>query len=308
MQSTSSDNPSIGTPGQPWGPAEVAEWRATRRIQRSYADLVVSAVQALSETCEIVQYGTLEYDQHYPLYAIRSRPFDPAVPNVLITGGVHGYETSGVHGALQFAAEHMAQFTSRFNFTVLPCISPWGYETVNRWNPMAVDPNRSFKAGGAALEATEAMAFVHSLGLDWLAHLDLHETTDTDNTEFRPALMARDGREAGPLEEIPDGFYLVGNSRRPALEFHRAIIESVRAVTHIAPPDAAGHILGMPPVQEGVIQFDVVSQGLCGGFTDAAYATTTEVYPDSDGVTAAQCNNAQVAAITGALRYLMKSV
>lgn len=28
--------------------------------------------------------------------------------------------------------------------------------------------------------------------LDWICHLDLHETTDTDETEFRPAKNSRD--------------------------------------------------------------------------------------------------------------------
>ena len=35
-----------------------------------------------------------------------------------------------------------AQYGSSFNILVLPCISPWGYETINRWNAKAIDPNR----------------------------------------------------------------------------------------------------------------------------------------------------------------------
>ncbi len=26
---------------------------------------------------------------------------------------------------------------------VVPCVSPWAYEVVHRWNPRAIDPNRS---------------------------------------------------------------------------------------------------------------------------------------------------------------------
>ena len=44
--------------------------------------------------------------------------------------------------------------------------------------------------------------------------LDCHETTDTDESEFRPAKAARDG-EAYEPDTIPDGFYLVGNSDSP---------------------------------------------------------------------------------------------
>ena len=30
------------------------------------------------------------------------------------------------------------------DLVVMPCVSPWGYEVINRWNPRALDPNRSF--------------------------------------------------------------------------------------------------------------------------------------------------------------------
>lgn len=299
------DTLSIGTPGLPWGPAEIAQWRASRTIKRSYQDEVVAKVMALATQWDVTPYGAVAYDVTYPLYAIRSRQFDSGKASILITGGVHGYETSGVHGALKFVATEMQAFTSHFNFIVLPCISPWSYETINRWNPMAVDPNRSFRAGAQCAEAALAMEFVNGLAIDLLAHLDLHETTDTDETEFRPARLARDGQAPAEPDEIPDGFYLVGNSRQPAHEFQKAIVESVKQVTHIAPPDRQGRLLGLPVVQEGVIQFDVAAQGLCAGFTSARFNTTTEVYPDSPSVTAEQCDDAQVAAIRGALRYLM---
>jgi hypothetical protein len=46
--------------------------------------------------------------------------------------------------------------------------------------------------------------------------------------------------------------------------------------------------------------------GLCCGVTNALYATTTEVYPDSPRASPEQCNRAQVAAITGGLDFLLK--
>ena len=45
----------------------------------------------------------------------------------------------------------------------------------------------------------------------WMIHVDLHETTDSDETEFRPAKVARDGEYIAP-DVIPDGFYTVGNA------------------------------------------------------------------------------------------------
>ncbi|MCZ7153699.1 peptidase, partial [Salmonella enterica] len=89
----------------------------------------------------------------YPLYAIRSRDWSETRPVALVTGGVHGYETSGVHGALQFAERHMADYAGRLDVLVAPCISPWAYERIHRWNPHAVDPNRSFRDGSPAEES-----------------------------------------------------------------------------------------------------------------------------------------------------------
>ena len=192
----------------------------------------------------------------------------------------------------------------KFNIVVAPCISPWGYETINRWNPNAIDPNRSFYKDSPANESALVMAYVKSLNGDLLMHIDLHETTDTDNSEFRPALAARDGVTHDNWD-IPDGFYLVGDIDNPISDFQKAVIDSVRKVTHIAPPDKDGKIIGAPLEQEGVINYATTKLGLCIGFTNAKFSTTTEVYPDSPKTNAEECTLAQVAAITGGLDFLI---
>ncbi len=86
------------------------------------------------------------------------------------------------------------------------------------------------------------------------------------------------------------------------------MIDAVRQVTHIAPADANNNIIGEPVVQEGVIAIPKPRTiGLCAGVTTAAYATTTEVYPDSRSkpVTGEQCNAAQVACIVSGLDYII---
>ncbi|SHI26276.1 M14 family metallopeptidase [Ferrimonas marina] len=295
----------IGTPGQPWGERERTQWRAQARIQRSYQEQVLDRLASLSDQFQRHQYGALSVDPNrYPLIALTSPTWHPGRPKILITGGVHGYETSGVQGALAFAADHAGRYAEQFDFVLLPCISPWGYETINRWNPHCVDPNRSFVNDSPSEEAAAAMAFVHSLGLEFDAHLDLHETTDSDRDEFRPALAARDGKRFGQ-EHIPDGFYTVADSDNPQPAFQQAIIEAVAKVTHIAPADANGEIIGAPVQQPGVIHYPKRSLGLCGGMTQARFVTTTEVYPDSPKATPEQCNAAQVAAICGALDHLL---
>ncbi|HBF48197.1 MAG TPA: peptidase, partial [Shewanella frigidimarina] len=241
---------------------------------------------------EQVQYGALSYDaDKYPLFAFKSQQWDSNKKTILVTGGVHGYETSGVHGAIQFLATKAHDYTQYFNVAIAPCVSPWGYETVNRWNPKAIDPNRSFYANSPAEESAALMAFVASLG-DVYAHIDLHETTDTDELEFRPLLSARDGVEYDK-GIIPDGFYLVGDSDNPTPAFQKAVIDSVAKVTHIAPDDN-GQLIEVPIEQFGVINYPVKKLSLCAGITDNHFNTTTEVYPDSPHVTAQECNDAQV--------------
>ncbi|EOX4788281.1 TPA: M14 family metallocarboxypeptidase [Vibrio alginolyticus] len=293
----------IGTPGQPWNEEERKAWLATQEVKRSYQDEVVSKIDALRERFDVEQYGALSYNEaRFPLFCIKTRNWDSTKPVVLVTGGVHGYETSGVHGALKFVETEAERYAEHFNIVVAPCVSPWGYEVINRWNPNAIDPNRSFYKDSPAEESANLIKLVATLG-DVLMHIDLHETTDSDETEFRPALAARDGIEY--IEGmIPDGFYTVGDSENPQPDFQKAVIESVAKVTHIAPADENGEIIGSPVVQFGVINYPMVKLGLCGGVTNCVYGTTTEVYPDSPTVTDEECNDAQVFAIVGGLDYL----
>lgn len=295
----------IGTPGQPWSEAERAQWLSLQRRQRSYADDVVRVIDSLRSRFEVIEYGGLDYgEQHFDLYALRSPDWDAALPTVLVTGGVHGYETSGVHGALEFLQREAARYAGRVNLLVAPCISPWAYERIHRWNAQAIDPNRSFRTDSPAGESAALMQLVASLDSDVLVHIDLHETTDTDESEFRPALAARDGKTSTP-GEIPDGFYVVGDSENPQLAFQSAVIEAVARVTHIAPADGAGQIIGSEVVAPGVILYPLKALGLCAGLTDAPYTTTTEVYPDSPRATPAQCNAAQVAAVCAAIDFAL---
>jgi hypothetical protein len=285
----------------PWGEAEKVAWFKAQKTQRSYADEVVSKIEVLKADFDVLNYGALSIDpSRYPLFFIKSKNYDATKPVVLITGGVHGYETSGVQGALAFMKDEAKNFL-QFNVVCFPCISPWAYETINRWNNLAIDPNRSFHEKSPAEESANFLRALEAFRKKILVHFDLHETTDTDNTIFRPAKASRDGVE-DEFSEIPDGFYTVGDTARPERLFQKAIIDEVRKVTHIALPDANGNIIGEPIDQEGVIYYDKRKLFLCGGVTDAKYVTTTEVYPDSPRATPAICINAQVAAICGGLR------
>ena len=305
----------VGTPGTPWTAEQTDEWRARQVKRRDYFTEVVSRLMRLPEAsgAAVFQYGELDYRRfgaaRYPLLAAKSAAWDASKPMMLVTGGVHGYETSGIMGALLFIETELARATERgLNVLVLPCVSPWGFETVNRWTPEAEDPNRTFvPANPGSEESANAMPAVAALvaaSAGIVMHADLHETTDSDNDEFRPALFAKEGTLPYPAwSEIPDGFYLVGDAARPQEAFQAAMIASVAKVTHIAAADEKGNLIGVPISQNGVINYPGV--GLCGNHTAAAYVTTTEVYPDSPSASPEICNRAQVACIVGGIDYVL---
>ncbi|MBU2048705.1 MAG: PilZ domain-containing protein, partial [Gammaproteobacteria bacterium] len=166
------------------------------------------------------------------------------------------------------------------------------------------DPNRSFRGEGQIEEAASLMRWMAARGDDLLVHLDLHETTDSDLHEFDPARCARDGIALVP-DIIPDGFYVIGNSEDPQPAFQQALIAAVEKITHIAPADANGELIGMPLQSPGVVWGESRSIGACAGFTDALYATTTEVYPDSPRTSPRECNAAQVTAVCAGLDYAL---
>ena len=297
----------IGTPGQPWTDADKSTWLARQQKQRSYAVDVLPVIEELRRSFTVTRYGQLDYAAgSYPLYAVQSKDWRNDLPTALVTGGVHGYETSGVHGALQFLAQDAAALSNRVNLLVVPCVSPWAYERVQRWNHDAVDPNRSFREPSPAPESAALMRLVTPLKGHFIAHIDLHETTDSDESEFRPVKAARDGEAFEPCT-IPDGFYLVDDTENPQPEFQQAIIDEVSRVTHIAPADAAGGIIGSPMVAPGVIRYPLLDLGLCASITGARYTTTTEVYPDSPRATPSQCNLAQTTAVRAAISFAIAS-
>ncbi|RDS84899.1 peptidase [Dyella monticola] len=295
----------IGKAGNAWGKAEKDLWLSQRVRQRSYDVDVIKAVDRLRARFDVSEYGRLDYDQGcFPLLCVRTREWASELPVMLVTGGVHGYETSGVHGALRFAEQHLADYAGQANLLVAPCVSPWAYECIQRWNPDAIDPNRSFYENSPSGESAALMRLVAPLRGRFVMHIDLHETTDSDESEFRPALAARDGKVFEP-GEVPDGFYLVDDTQNPQPAFQQAVLAAVSQVTHIAPADAQGQIIGSPLVAPGVIEYALKELGLCASITGARYTTTTEVYPDSPRATPEQCILAQVAAVRAALDYAL---
>jgi hypothetical protein len=51
----------IGTPGIPWGEAEVATWLSLQTIKRSYETGVLRVIDTLRSRYDVVQYGQLDH-------------------------------------------------------------------------------------------------------------------------------------------------------------------------------------------------------------------------------------------------------
>ena len=286
---------------KPWGPAEKKAWLERQTIQRSYQDDVVTRLKALpADKLELEQYGQLSHDPaRYPLYVVKSKPWNDENPTVIVTGGVHGYEDSGVTGALRFLEEEASKYSDKVNFIVYPCVSPFAYEINHRWNHKAEDPNRHFSDEGTAEEAIQLMKSVKSLKLEFKAAVDLHETNyrDIDLTKER---RARDGQKDQEGDDfIPEGFYLVIPSKSDMPLAHE-VIEEVRKVTPIC-KDAS--ILGYP-ADNGVIVLDDLKT-LCQDFMRkyAEVGMTTEIYPDN--TSRDECERAQIATIKTAIKYAL---
>ena len=117
----------IGTPGVPWTDDEKRRWRASvESPKRSYKEEVLAKIEALKAggAFDVQRYGALPYDasdpERYPLFAVFTKGWDETRPSVLVTGGVHGYETSGVQGALEFVRREAERYAATFNIVVAP--------------------------------------------------------------------------------------------------------------------------------------------------------------------------------------------
>ena len=311
----------IGTTGTPWDQSDRTAWRSTRKIHRSYAQDVITPLKNFCDTSsnfQLVQYGSFIVDNaELPLYAAIPKSIDDK-PSILITGGTHGYETSGVLGVLSFLITKAASYTSNVNVFVIPCLCPWGYERIERWVCTALDPNRSFRRDKNNVEEwwveetsllmkyLDGLTNVSGGTMDWACHIDLHETTNTDCTEFRPAKAARDGLSEYD-DHVPDGFYLVGDSMTNHVQWYNYILDRVEKVTHVAEVEENNTLSGYPATSRGLIVVPAKELGLCGGgCVDARYVVTTEVYPDSDRTSPRDCVEAQVEAVCAAVDYLIE--
>lgn len=316
-----------------WSEADKLEWLSKQKFQRSYATQVLTRIEGLRQTGGLIKvrsYGNLtlqrrdeleidgnvlsaeEYQNRYPLYYAEVGDITNGKANIIVTGGTHGYEESGVYGALEFLERDALAYSDKFNFLVFPCLSPFAYEVNQRWTHDAWDPNRSFDRSKPYVPEAQLVMDVldearQRVGRGFAAAVDLHETPDRDKVMMPPQYQ-RYGIDISAEDIlIPNGYYLISGASNLAPDMATHIIEAVRKVTTIAPEpeiDGVKNDNGVV-VSEGN---EPTHQGLNQAYmrTLADNSFTTEIYPEihPEPRGSQEAIAAQRATIHGLLNYL----
>jgi len=85
-------------------------------------------------------YGEAE---GYPLMVVRSERYDPKVPSVYLSAGIHGDEPAAVEGLIRWAETSLGKLAS-WNWMIFPCLNPWGLERNIRLDAENRDLNRFY--------------------------------------------------------------------------------------------------------------------------------------------------------------------
>lgn len=319
-----------------WKEADKLNWLSKQTFQRSYAEQVLTRIEKLKQVggdLKIQQYGSLslqgrdelsidgatlsaqEYTNRYPLYYAEVGDITNGKPNIIVTGGTHGYEESGVYGALEFLEKDVAKYADQFNFIVFPCLSPFAYEVNQRWTHDAWDVNRSFDRSKPYVPEAQLVMDVldearKRAGKDFAAAVDLHETPDRDKTMMPPQYQRYGIQLTADDILIPNGYYLISNVSNTAPGMASKIIEAVKKVTPIAPdPEIHGEknengvviSEGNSPTHQGL------NQAYMRTISDNSF--TTEIYPEihPEPRGSQEAIAAQRATIHGVLDYLTSS-
>lgn len=198
---------------------------------RSYSDVVERMLRSAEETkgLEAHLLGTVRADpERYPFWMF-STPAGPGKKKVCLSGGIHGDEPAGVEVFLAVIEmiRNKPGLLDRFQFTLFPCINPFGYEHHTRENRSRIDLNRQYVRKRPAAEVRFVKKVVDGKKFD--LDVEFHEDIDTP------------------------GFYMYEVFRDPAHAIGRKII---RRVAKKYPVNLQTEIEGAP-ANGGLISPDV---------------------------------------------------
>jgi murein peptide amidase A len=159
--------------------------RPVSRKIRDYREVIEAVDRAIREipSLQRTELGTVRAgSDFYPVYHLTLRGAKSGNPEgrpVYIGGGIHGDEPGGVWAVLEFLKRYPALPDSyqQFEFSVLPCTNPFGYEHGTRENAAGTDLNRQFRNPAPPAEVQYVKKAVG--GRPFLLAMEFHEDVDT---------------------------------------------------------------------------------------------------------------------------------
>lgn len=189
-----------------------------REIVRKYGDEVVARINGLSG----VPTESLASVNGHPLFACVARLETlESKPWVLISGGVHGDEIAGVYAAIRFLASRATAWTDRYQFAVLPCVNPTGFELNTLEAADGTNLNRVWGINSSQPEVAAIERWLKRFKQKFLVTFDLHE-------------VAPDYRGEGFVEsDNPRGCYLYETVTDQSPRIGRAMIDALPPGTEV---------------------------------------------------------------------------
>ncbi len=238
---------------------------------RDYAGLEKSLEDLAKDRFFNLQAIGSQQNSGRKIYILRADRF-PGNPRMLISAGTHGSEPAGVLAVREFLQDRIRDWLEHFNFDILPCNNPYGFETGTRRNPEGQDINHSFFKGGQSVEAGLIMGWFNRNGPGYRLSLDLHEDSLGDlGKEFSRA-------------DYPGRFYMYESCEDIGKRIGRDIIRAVRQLgfpvslkRSIYGDRSKGGIIWYPEGRTGKVYKEKITfdDFLLGRFTDHALVIET---------------------------------
>ena len=191
---------------------------------RNYAQLLDRLKFALNSDSQISTLGDIHnHNDKYPFQKIHIEQNNSR--RVLISAGIHGDEPAGIEAICIFLeSEKYKSHLNKWDFIILPCINPYGYEHNKRENHDNTDLNRMFKENTPPMEVRLTQSIFETSHFNLT--LELHEDCDSY------------------------GYYLFQKSNKPyGIQLGYKIIESVKKIIPINLNEKIDNI----PAEKGLI-------------------------------------------------------
>ena len=158
-------------PTEPYG-ARAAAVRDLAPLQRN-----LQTADAASAHVLLTAIGRIAYPEfEAPVWYVAYRPFQPALPRVLVLAGIHGDETAGVDYAAGLVGLLVAPpVPAAYDMDIIPIVNPWGYVHDLPLNGKGVEIGRDF-ATFDSQEARVVRRFLREKRYDLV--IDLREDPD----------------------------------------------------------------------------------------------------------------------------------